>query len=210
MSLSMVSVELKSADPVFAAAGAAGAAVAISISSWAGAASGSPTPSSSGGSPRARQSWADLADSEDTMDSVLSGPWFTKPVISEAETELGKASFGSEQASTIGASSDSETDSSSALAMVPPPPESSVAKKKSSTSATKHEPGSCKQCVFYFSPAGCTKGEDCDFCHVSYTHCGNKRLSKSKRDRYRKLLAAKMDELDQGVDITADLGSAMC
>jgi len=166
-------------------------------SAWASKAPAGPAPSGSGGLSQARLSWADLADSEDTVDGVLSGPWFTKQLISEAETELGEVSFGSEKASTVEGSSDSEPESSSSVAMVPPPPQPSVA-KESSTSAENHAPGSCKQCIFYFSPAGCTKREDCDFCHVSYTHCGNKRLSKTKRDRYQKLLASKMEDADHG------------
>jgi len=49
----------------------------------------------------------------------------------------------------------------------------------------------CKQCIFFFTPFGCLMGDACNFCHLEHAHQGNKRPSKAKRDRYRKLFAAR-------------------
>mmetsp|Transcript_60605 Transcript_60605/g.153682 ORF Transcript_60605/g.153682 Transcript_60605/m.153682 type:complete len:197 (-) Transcript_60605:42-632(-) len=140
-------------------------------------------------SPKARLFWADLVDSEDEIDVVPSNPGFATWTSSAAQGAVGAPKQASFVEVSSGSGSEAEPDS--AVALTPALPQPAVV-GKSSTQPSDHAPGSCKQCVFFFSPAGCTKGEDCNFCHVSYGHCFNKRQSKTKRDRYRKLLAAKV------------------
>jgi len=146
---------------------------------------------------------------------ILSSPWFcSTPVGSDVASECGsgceKGSFASTRESSTSPGSDTESEPSLAQEMATQlPPQSRGVSLKSFTSLD-HNSGACKKCAFYFSPVGCDKGEECDFCHVSLAHCSTKRASKAKRDRYRKLLVVKAEaeaSAERGMDSIS--GSAL-
>jgi len=50
-----------------------------------------------------------------------------------------------------------------------------------------HDSGNCKPCLFVRSPAGCSNGADCNFCHLKHARDSFPRPSKAKRDRLKKI-----------------------
>eukprot|EP00929_Paragymnodinium_shiwhaense_P011584 TRINITY_DN117512_c0_g1_i1.p1 TRINITY_DN117512_c0_g1~~TRINITY_DN117512_c0_g1_i1.p1 ORF type:complete len:205 (-),score=16.05 TRINITY_DN117512_c0_g1_i1:304-918(-) len=48
-----------------------------------------------------------------------------------------------------------------------------------SAGAAFHELGHCKPCAWHRKPAGCSKGESCDFCHL----CDEHALKKRRKER---------------------------
>jgi len=65
------------------------------------------------------------------------------------------------------------------------------------TSSSGHYKGTCKPCIFFHRPGGCTKGDECKHCHL----CDKDepmRRKKSKQDHFAKL---KAEQLKAGEDL---------
>jgi len=63
--------------------------------------------------------------------------------------------------------------------------------KPTSIGTMKHEAGLCKPCVFFPSEIGCSNGITCLFCHITHARA-QRRLCKSKRERYKKLIESQV------------------
>jgi len=59
-----------------------------------------------------------------------------------------------------------------------------------SVGSAKHDSGTCKPCILYYSPIGCKDGANCRFCHRYHTRRSRTRVSKGKRERHRRFLDA--------------------
>jgi len=59
-----------------------------------------------------------------------------------------------------------------------------------------HGRGSCRPCHYVHTSAGCSKGNDCTFCHIPHTKKGHPRPSSSQR-MYGKRFALKLAGLQQ-------------
>mmetsp|Transcript_52855 Transcript_52855/g.146475 ORF Transcript_52855/g.146475 Transcript_52855/m.146475 type:complete len:203 (-) Transcript_52855:347-955(-) len=57
-----------------------------------------------------------------------------------------------------------------------------------SIGSAAHANGTCKPCLFLYEPIGCNSGYQCTFCHLPHNKKNSGRLSKGKRDRFRKLV----------------------
>jgi hypothetical protein len=60
---------------------------------------------------------------------------------------------------------------------------SSVDRVAYSLGAAGHYEGTCKPCAWNWKPAGCSKGSDCDFCHL----CGEDALRQQRRQKVARL-----------------------
>merc|ERR1712187_850857 len=49
-----------------------------------------------------------------------------------------------------------------------------------SVASAQHHLGECKPCAFFWKPAGCSNGVDCDYCHLCDAH-EKKRRQKEKK-----------------------------
>eukprot|EP00444_Apocalathium_aciculiferum_P056640 CAMPEP_0183602826 /NCGR_PEP_ID=MMETSP0371-20130417/181140_1 /TAXON_ID=268820 /ORGANISM="Peridinium aciculiferum, Strain PAER-2" /LENGTH=442 /DNA_ID=CAMNT_0025814923 /DNA_START=9 /DNA_END=1337 /DNA_ORIENTATION=- len=63
--------------------------------------------------------------------------------------------------------------------------------KPTSIGTMKHEAGLCKPCVFFPSEIGCSKGITCLYCHMTHTRA-LRRLCRSKRERYKRLIESQL------------------
>lgn len=61
-----------------------------------------------------------------------------------------------------------------------------------------HETQTCRPCLFVHTEAGCHKGASCGFCHFRHRRKERARPCKSKRERYRSLIARKAVEGESG------------
>lgn len=56
---------------------------------------------------------------------------------------------------------------------------------------SRHHPlGTCKPCLFVRTTVGCANGVACPFCHFKHKRSEGRKPCKSKRDRYRRIVAA--------------------
>lgn len=69
-----------------------------------------------------------------------------------------------------------------------PTPETPSGKAAWSTGAAGHDWGQCKPCAWNWKPAGCSKGETCDYCHLcDETAMKRKQVHKTERKKlYRR------------------------
>lgn len=66
-----------------------------------------------------------------------------------------------------------------------------------SVGSAHHETGNCKgPCRYFFTPSGCTKGQDCIFCHLDHENYVYARPCKSKRMKAKKLVDSVSQEAD--------------
>mmetsp|Transcript_54715 Transcript_54715/g.143244 ORF Transcript_54715/g.143244 Transcript_54715/m.143244 type:complete len:95 (+) Transcript_54715:2-286(+) len=72
-----------------------------------------------------------------------------------------------------------------------------------SIGSAAHATGECKPCIFYRQIVGCAKGADCLFCHIRHARQERRRLCKSKRHRYKKLIQAQVDAMAEGEALVA-------
>lgn len=75
---------------------------------------------------------------------------------------------------------DSEESETEAVEKIPAP----------SLGALGHEDGTCKPCAWYWRQKGCSKAEECDFCHL----CDEFALKTRKHQKVRALRAAEKAE----------------
>jgi len=146
------------------------------------------------GSPRIlRPAWADIEESDDGRDA-LKGPWSPTEVDRESKGDmhkrkakivnkklvLDKAGYVAharlDMVAPTAANESVQPGPIEAtvpvLAGVPPTLGDVVEASKfvavepqAADSSVCHEPTSCKQCIFFFSPFGCNMGDSCSFCH---------------------------------------------
>mmetsp|Transcript_89345 Transcript_89345/g.255885 ORF Transcript_89345/g.255885 Transcript_89345/m.255885 type:complete len:186 (-) Transcript_89345:120-677(-) len=64
-----------------------------------------------------------------------------------------------------------------------------------------HSESTCKPCLFAHTAIGCEKGFFCVFCHYTHSRRHGPRPCKGKRDRYRKLIEARLQVASEGFDI---------
>lgn len=76
-----------------------------------------------------------------------------------------------------------------------------------------HEAGQCKPCHYVNTKAGCSNGDQCDFCHLSHQKKNRPRPCKSKRTKCKKMaglldqvLAEDPNQLDETVTMLATQG----
>jgi len=73
-----------------------------------------------------------------------------------------------------------------------------------SIGAMKHAEGLCKPCLFFPMAIGCSSGITCQFCHMPHSRA-MRRLCKSKRDRYKKLVECQVALRRNNEQIVASL-----
>ena len=78
-----------------------------------------------------------------------------------------------------------------------------------SAGSVNHEAATCKPCLFLRTSVGCSKGAECEFCHLHHAcrpRAGPNRPGKGKRDRYKKMVARMEEEMkEKGVSTVEEL-----
>ena len=67
-----------------------------------------------------------------------------------------------------------------------------------SAGSTLHQADSCRPCLLLRTNIGCQKGELCDYCHFEHTRRQKMRPSKTKRDRFKRLVQRAENSMLEG------------
>mmetsp|Transcript_7736 Transcript_7736/g.22017 ORF Transcript_7736/g.22017 Transcript_7736/m.22017 type:complete len:228 (-) Transcript_7736:163-846(-) len=80
----------------------------------------------------------------------------------------------------------------------------------SSAGSARHAVGSCKPCALIRTAEGCAAGAGCRFCHLPHSEEGRPRMSKSRRDRLRKVRERNAERLAQPSESDSTGGASVC
>lgn len=117
-------------------------------------------------------------------------------VSSSVDDDSSQASWISDSMTSVSGSLQQTTAQSSTEQSVDIESDREVLEGLPSIGSAAHESQTCKPCLFVHSKVGCHKAASCEFCHFRHRRKERARPCKSKRERYRNLIARKAGEGD--------------